>query len=161
MFDMSRLLAAAAVAIALATSLGALRPATAQMVTKQVRLTEKQVEGFIVAQQKLAAAKGDAELETIAKAHGFTSLEQLDEVEANILLVLDGIDPKTKAFAEPPVQIGRRIDEVKADKSMPDAERKKVLHELNEVLKSARPMQFPSNVELVRKYYDRLQAVLQ
>jgi hypothetical protein len=161
MRDTSRLLAAAAVAVALATSLGALPPATAQTVPKQIQLTARQVEGFIAAQQKIAAAKADAELEAIAKAHGFASLEQFDEVEANILLVLDGIDPKTKAFAEPSVQIRRRIDQIRADKSMPEAERKKSLEELNQVLKNARPVQFPVNVELVKKYYDRLQAVLQ
>jgi hypothetical protein len=161
MRDTFRLLAAAAVAVAFAISLGALSPATAQTAPKQIQLTAKQVEGFMAAHRKMAAAKDDSELEAIANAHGFASLEQLDEVEANILLVLDGLDPKTKAFAEPPVQIRRRIDEIKADKSMPEADRKKALDELNGVLKSARPIQFPSNVELIKKYYDRLQAVLQ
>jgi len=159
--EVFRLLGAAAVAVALISALGTLDPASAQAVTKQVKLTEKQVEGFIAAQKKMAAAKVDAEFESIAKQHGFASLDELDDVEANILLVMDGIDPQSKAFAEPPVQIKRRIEEIKADKSMPETEMKQVLDELNEALKNAQPIQFPANIELVRKYYDKIQAALQ
>jgi len=163
MLEVFRQLGAAMVAVALISTLGSwsLAAAQTQVPTKQVKLTEKLVEGFIAAQGKLAAAKADAEFETIAKEHGFASLDELDDVEANILLVLDGIDPQSKAFAEPPAQIKRRIDEVKTDKSIPDAEKKQALDELNEALKQAQPIQFPANIELVRKYYDRIQAVLQ
>jgi multidrug resistance efflux pump len=161
MLDTFRHLAAAAVAVAFTIALGALHPAAAQTAVKQIQLTEKQVEAFIAAQKKITAAKADAELEGIAKQHGFASLDELDDVEANILLVMDGIDPDSKAFAEPPVQIKRRIEAVTSDKSMPEADRKQALAELNESLKSAQPIQFRSNIDLVKKYYDRLRAVLQ
>ena len=36
-----------------------------------------------------------------------------------------------------------------------------MLDELNEALKSAQPIQSRSNIELVKKYYDKLDAVLQ
>jgi hypothetical protein len=155
-----RLTAAAALALAFVGAWGALRPADAQMITKQVQLTEKQVESFIAAQKQMAEAK-EAEYEQIAKAHGFASLTDLDTVEANILLVLDGLDPETKAYAEPPVQIKRQIEEVAGDKSISENERKQTLEQLNEALKTARPLQFPGNVELVKRYYDRIMAVLQ
>jgi hypothetical protein len=157
---MFRLAAAAALALAFIGAWGALRPADAQIITKQVQLTEKQVEGFIAAQKQMAEAK-ESEFESIAKAHGFASLADLDTVEANILLVLDGLDPDTKAYAEPPVQIKRQIDEVNGDKSIADAERKQQLEQLNEALKTARPLEFPGNVDLVKRYYDRIMAVLQ
>jgi hypothetical protein len=35
-----------------------------------------------------------------------------------------------------------------------------LLEELREALKSAQPIQFPSNVELVRRYYDKIDAAL-
>jgi hypothetical protein len=109
----------------------------------------------------MAAAKSDAEFEQIAKASGFASLDDYDDVEANILMVFDGIDPKTKAFSEPPVVIKRRIEEIAADKDVPEEERKQALGELNEALKTAKPIQFPANIELVKKYYDQLEAALQ
>jgi hypothetical protein len=157
---MFRLTAAAALALAFLGTWAALRPAAAQMVTKQVQLTDKQVEGFIAAQKQMAEAK-ETEFEQIAKAHGFSSLADLDTVEANILLVLDGLDPDTRAYAEPPVQIKRQIEEVRGDKEMLESERKQALDQLNEALKTARPLQFPGNVELVKRYYDRIMAVLQ
>jgi hypothetical protein len=161
MREKSRLMAAAAFALVLIFAWGAWRPTTAQMVTKEIQLTEKLLDGYLAAQPKMAAAQ-EAEFESIAKAHGFASLDEYDTVEANILLVFDGIDdPKSKAFSEPPVQIKRKIDEINSDKSIAEADRKKALAELNEALKSARPIQFPANVELVRRYYDRLNAVLQ
>jgi hypothetical protein len=160
MREMFRPMAGAVLAFALICAWGALRPATAQTATKQLQLTEKQVEGFIAAQKKMSGGN-EAEYESIAKALGFASLEELDAVEANILLVLEGIDPETKAFAEPPVQIRQRIDEVAKDSTISDADRKQALEELNAELKTAQPLQFPSNIELVKRYYDRIVAVLQ
>ena len=160
MREMFRPMAATVLAFALICAWGALRPTTAQTVTKQLQLTEKQVEGFIATQKQMSGAK-EAEYELIAKAHGFASLEELDAVEANILLVIEGLDPQTKAFAEPPVQIKRRIDEVTKDSSISDADRKQALDELNAELKTAQPLQFPSNIELVKRYYDRIVAALQ
>src|SRR5262245_56864516 len=149
-----RLLGAIVVAGGLLHALGSPELAAAQVATKQIKLTEKQVEGFIAAQKKMSAAKIENEFEAIAREYGFTGIEEHDDVEANILLLMEGIDPRSKAFTEPPIQIRRQIDETKADKSLPDAERKQALDELAAALKSAQPIQFPANVELVRKYYD-------
>jgi len=35
-----------------------------------------------------------------------------------------------------------------------------MLEELNEALKSVQPIQFPGNIDLVRKYYDKIDAAL-
>jgi hypothetical protein len=161
MREIFRWLGALMVAVALMPSLGSLDGANAQAPAKQIKLTEKQVESFIAVQETMATAKTDAEFEAIAKEHGFAGLDEHDDVEANILLLMDGIDPQTKAFSEPPIQIKRRIDEIRADKTMPEADRKQALEELSQALKTAKPIEFPGNVELVRKYYDQLQAVLE
>jgi hypothetical protein len=146
-------------ALALLHAFGA--PAGAQVATKQMKLTEKQIVSFIAAQKKMASARAETEDEAIAREHGFASLDEIDDVEANIVLLMGSIDPQTHAFVEPPVLIKRRIDEVTVDKSISEAERKNLLQELNESLKSAQPIQFPENVELVKKYYDKLQAALE
>jgi hypothetical protein len=76
-------------------------------------------------------------------------------------MVMAGIDPQTKAFTDPKVAIKKEIDEVTADKSMPDKERKQTLDELNDALKTAQPIQYKENIELVKKYWDKIDAVLQ
>jgi hypothetical protein len=161
MREILRLSAFVMAAVILLQTSGGFGPARAQAPAKQIQLTEKQVQSFIAAQKQMASAKSDAEFEKIAKASGFASLDEHDEVEANILLVFDGIDPQTKAFTEPPILIKRQIEAVSADKAVAAAERKQVLDELNEALKTAKPVQFPSNVELVKKYYGQLEAALQ
>jgi len=146
--------------------------AAAQAQVKQLKLTEKQVEGFIAAHKDIAAAAEkmpsdkpdpaiEAQLEVIAKKFGFKDFNEYDEVAFNIHLVMDGIDPQTKSFTEPPVVIKKRIDDVKGDKSMSEAEKKEALDGLNEALKTAQPVQFPANVELIKKYFNKIQDVLQ
>ena len=136
---------------------------------------ETQIEGFIAAQKDMAAVteqmqggngdkpdpKVQAELENVAKKHGFASFAEYDEVAANISMVMAGIDPQTKAFTDPKVAIQKEIDEVTADTSIPDKEKKQMLEELNEALKTAQPIQNPGNIELVKRYYEKIDAVLQ
>jgi hypothetical protein len=171
MHQMIRLAIAAVLAVAFAYASAA---AIAQPV-KQVKLTDKHVEGFIAAQQDMAGVaekmqgsttdkpdpKIEAELESIAKKHGFASFAEYDDVAGTISMVMAGIDPQTKAFTEPQIAIKKEIEEVTADKSIPDKEKKQMLDELNDALKSAAPIQFPTNIEIVTKYYDKIDAVLQ
>jgi hypothetical protein len=142
---------------------------------KQIQLNDKQIEGFISAQQEMSAVaekmqgsssdkpdpKLQAELETIAKKHGFADFNEYDDVAANISMIMAGIDPQSKAFTEPQIAIKKEIEEVQADKSIPEKEKKQMLEELNEALKSAQPVQHKGNIELVKKYYDKIDAVLQ
>lgn len=147
--------------------------ASAQTPVKQVKLTDKHIEGFIAAQKDMAAAaekvqsspptcdKVDPAIEGVAKKHGFTSFCEYDDVAANISMVMAGIDPQTKQFTEPQAAIKKEIEEVKADKSIPEKEKKQMLDELNEALRTAQPIQHASNVDLVKKYWDKIDAVLQ
>jgi hypothetical protein len=160
-----RLLIAAAAALLL------LAPAGAQDAVKQIQLTEKQVQGYIAAQKELSPlveklnAAGDkadpkleAQVEAAVKKHGFASMDQYDEVAGNISLVMTGIDPQTKAFTEPPAALKKQIADITADKSIPAAEKKQMLDELNAALKTAQPVQFKGNIALVTKYFDQLDA---
>jgi hypothetical protein len=148
---------------------------TLAQVVKQIQLNEKQIEGFIAAQKDMAAVaekmqgstsdkpdpKIQAELETIAKKYGFKDFAEYDDVAANISMIMAGIDPQTKEFTEPQIAIKKEIEEVRADKSIPEKEKKQMLDELNEALKSAAPVQHQGNIELVKKHFDKIEAVLQ
>ena len=160
--------------VALALALALPSGASAQEF-KEIPLTEKQVLGFIAAQKDFAALAqktpgrpGDKpdpkviqELETIAKKHGFANFNEYGEVSANIGIIMAGLDPKTKAFSEPPAVIKQEIEEVMADKSIPAKEKGQILEELKEALKQAQPIKQRANIELVKKHYERLDAVVQ
>ena len=145
--------------------------ATAQEV-RQIKLTEKQIQSFMAAYEDMAklyddanADKPDPKLEAqaaaLAKKNGFASLAQYDDVLTNITMIMSGIDPQTKKFTEPPEQIKNEIVALKADKSVPEAEKKEGLTQLEAALKNARPIQFKENIALVLKYFDQLAPIMQ
>jgi len=161
-----RFVAAIVAAVALAPiSGGAMADAI-----KQIQLNEKQIENFIAVQKDLAAIlqkvqgsqsdkpdpKIQAEIEAAVKKSGFAGLDEYGAVAQNISLLMSCIDPKTKAFSEPKVAIQRQIDELKADKSVPEPQKKQILEDLNEALATAEPVKFPGNIELVKKYYEKI-----
>jgi hypothetical protein len=150
-------------------------PASAQDAEfKQIKLTEKQVQGFISAQKDLNAIasklqgasdkpdpKLQAELEALAKKNGFASFEELDDVAANISMVMAGIDPQTGEYTDPVEAIKKEIEEIKADKSIPDKDKKQMLDEMQEALNSTPPLKHPENVQVVKKYRAEIDKALQ
>jgi hypothetical protein len=139
----------------------------------QVALTDKQVQGLLAAHTELdaltdklpdTAAKPDpkvqAQMDSIAKKYGFANYAEYGVVFYNIGLVMSGIDPQTKAFAQPPEALKKQIAAVQSDAKMPAKDKKSALDEMNAALKTTPNVQFPENVTLVTKYYDKL-SVLQ
>ena len=102
----------------------------------------------------------EAQAEAIAKKNGFASLAKFDDVAASISAVMSGIDPQTKKFTEPPEQIKKEIAALKADKTIPEAQKKQDLAELEAALKIAKPIQFKENIALVLKYFDKLSPLM-
>jgi hypothetical protein len=148
--------------------------ADAQPHVKQIRLTEKQIQGFISAQKDMIAItnkmsaisdkpdpKIQAQLEAAAKKQGFKDLDEYDDVAFNISLIMTGIDPQTKKYTEPRVEIQQEIAEITANPTMSAEEKKQVLDQLNQELKAAEPVEYPSNIDLVLQYYDKIEAALQ
>ena len=140
--------------------------ATAQEV-KQIKLTEKHIQGFMAASKDMARLydgadpdkpdpKVDAQAAAVAKKNGFASLAEYDGASMNISMIMFGIDPQTKKFTEPPDQIKKQIAALKIDKSVSEAEKKEDLAELEAALKNAKPVQFKENIALVLKYFDKL-----
>jgi hypothetical protein len=141
---------------------------------KQIRLTEKQIQGFISAQKEMASMaekmpdddkpddpKIRAELEAIAKKQGFANFDEYDIVAANIWMVIAGIDAATKKFTDPRVALEAEIASITADPTIPAADKKQVLDELNQALKATQPIQYSSNIDLVLKYYDKIEAAIE
>ena len=146
-------------------------PTTAQEV-KQIKLTEKLIQNFMAAYEDMAKVydgaesdkpdpKVEAQAAAVAKKHGFASLAQYDDVLTNITMIMSGIDPQTKKFTEPPEQIKNEIAALKADKSVPEADKKEGLTQLEAALKNARPIQFKENIALVLKYFNQLAPIMQ
>jgi hypothetical protein len=164
---------AAAVAVGL-VSLLAVPPAGAQDAFNQIQLTEKHVLGFIAAQPditkfieanpaKEGAAPTDkqqAELDAIAKRHGFNDYTEYDDVAYNISVILSGIDPDTGKYTDPIELIKKEIADITADKQIAAAEKKQMLDELNDALKNTPPVKFPANVAVVSKHRTTLEKAL-
>ena len=148
--------------------------ALAQQPPSQIPLTAKQIEQYIAAFKELtplfekldqAGGKPDAKLmgqvQAAVKKYGFKDLDEYDQVVVSIVAVLDGIDPKTRQYSDPIAAIKKEIAAVQADKAMSAAERKKALESLNAELSEVQPVQHPANIQLVLKYFDKLNAVAQ
>jgi hypothetical protein len=145
--------------------------ATAQEV-KQIKLTEKHIQGFMAASKDMAQLyeganpdkpdpKVEAQAGVVAKKNGFASLAEYDDASMNISMIMSGIDPQTKKFTEPPEQIKKEMAALKADRSVPEAEKREVLVQLEAALKNAKPIQFKENIALVLKYFDELAPLMQ
>ena len=145
--------------------------ATAQEL-KQIKLTEKHMQGFIAVSEDLGQLydganpdkpdpKLEPEAEALVKKNGFASLAEYDNVSMNIAMIISGIDPQTKKFTEPPDQIKKEIASIKANKSIPEPQKKEDLAQLEAALKDAKPIQFKENVAMVLKYFDQLPSLYQ
>ena len=145
--------------------------ASAQVVATQIELTGEQVEMFIAVQKDVSAvlekmqgaafsdqafAKYRAECKQLIKKHGFKDFAEYEAVAANIVLVMEGIDPQTRVFTDSYAAIKKEIEAVRVDKAISNSEKKQLVQELDGALKSAQSIQFPSNIELVTKYYDKI-----
>ncbi len=140
---------------------------------KQIALTEKQVESVLAAQKDIDAItdkipdnakpdpKIDAQLDAVAKKNGFASYDEYNTVVDNISLVLGGFDPATKKFVGAETVIKAQIAQVQADKKMSAKDKKEVLADLNEALKSPPPaIENKGNIDIVAKFYDKLAEAL-
>lgn len=141
---------------------------------KQVKLTEKHVEGFIASQKELTAMadrfqdagekpdpKLQAELEELARKHGFASFGELDDVAANISIVMAGLDPQTGQYSDPLDTIKQEMEDIKADASIPDNDKKQMLDEMTAALGTTPPLQYRENVEVVKKHRTEIEKALQ
>lgn len=179
----TRLLAAAAglAALSLPAGLAATGPAFAQAVegqgpaVEQAPLSQAQIDGLIASQAEMTAAqpktqsdsdkpdpKLQAKMESIAKKHGFTSLDQYAVVSESVGIVMAGMDPETKTYVGPSGVIKKQMAQVQADKSMPAKDKAEALKELKEAMSAGDQAKPPAgNIELVSKNFDKLAQAVQ
>jgi len=141
---------------------------------KQIRLSDAQVVRFISAQpdlpiiaKKLEEAGEEAdpalqqELDAIAKKHGFSGFSELDDVAANISLVMAGLDPETGTFTDPVAALQQELEDVKADASIPEDDKNRLIKELTDAIATTAPLQFPENVSVVKAHSEEIEKGLQ
>jgi hypothetical protein len=146
----------------------------AQEDVKQIKLTDAQVEHFISAQADLASiaskiqAAGDkpdpalqAELEGIATKHGFGNFAELDDVAANISIVMAGLDSGSGNFVDPVDALKKERSDVQKDASIPDADKKQLLDELAEAIKTTPQLQYKENIDIVKAHRAEIEKALQ
>jgi len=167
---------AAAAAISLAVGV-AITPVHAQATAadfKQVQLSDKLVQGFIAAQRDLAAmasklqaagdkpdAKLQAELEGVATKNGFANFAELDDTAANISMVMAGLDPQSGDYIDPLDAIKKEMEEIKKDDKIPEKDKKQMLEEMEQALKTTPPLQYKENVAVVKKFQKEIEKALQ
>ena len=141
----------------------------AEPAPKQMALTDMLIDNVLAAKADIDAIvsklppnasepspKVMAQLDAAAKKHGFATYAEYDDVAGNISMVMEGFDPQTKKYVGQDVVIKQEIAQVQADKKMPANDRKEALGQLNDELKAVTPLQFPGNVDVVAKHYDKL-----
>ena len=164
---MQRLAVLAAVVFGLSAGAGA-------QDVKQMKLSDDQVKNFIAAQADLAAIASkiqsagekpdpalQAELETIAKKHNFKDFAELDDVAANISIVMAGLDSQTGNFVDPVEALQKELEDVKKDESIPEADKKQLVEELSEAIKTTPPLQNKENVDIVKSHRAEIEKALQ
>jgi hypothetical protein len=143
-------------------------------VMKQMKLTDQQVTNFIAAQPELASlssklqesngqpdADTQAKLEDIAKKHGFADFSELDDVAANISLIMAGLDAQTGEFTDPAEALTKELDGVMADASIGEADKKKLVEQLNDAIKATPKVEHKENVDIVKAHRAEIEKALQ
>ena len=167
--DCSHALRACAMALALVFFASA-SPAGAQD-DKDIALTKDLVQSFIAAQKDLSdisaklekeSEKPDeavqAELEDVAKKHGFKSFDELDAVSTAVSNVMAGLDPDTGEFTNPKEAMQKELSDIKADKDIPAEEKKLLEEELTDAINNT-PNTIPSeNIEVVKSMRKEIEA---
>ena len=159
--------------IALPAPASAQQAAPASTEIKQIKLVENHIKGFLGAQRDLVAitaeleAAGDTiddklqkKLDVIGSKNGFKDFADFEDIRANIMMVLAGIDPENGQYSDPIELIKKDIEAIKADKSLSEADRKQQLDEMNEALKEMQPLKFKENIEVVKKYAKQIDDAL-
>ncbi len=167
-------LAIAAAVLLLSTGLAPASAQTNPPEFKQIKLTDKHVQGFIAAQKDLAAmsaqlqaagdkpdAKLQAQLEGVATKNGFTNFADLDDVAANISMVMAGLDPQSGEYTDPIEALKKEIEEINKDDKIPEKDKKQMLEELQEAVKTTPAMEHKDNVVIVKKFQKDIEKALQ
>ena len=130
----------------------------------QIELDDGMVRGFVAVQKELARfnlpAGGEpdpkmmAQIEAVAKKHGFPSFADFEDVAYNVSLVIGAIDPQTGTFGgDPTAALRHEMAELTADRSVPAAEKRQMLDDMRQaVAHMPKSLQYAGNVDVVMRH---------
>ena len=153
-----------------ATGADSTTPATpAAGEVKQIALTPALIEQFVAAKKEIDTVlekmpDGTDEpdpgtmgkLDAVARKYKFAGYKDYDAVENNIGIVMAGIDPDAKRYIGVDAVIKKQVADIQADKQISAKDKKDTIDQLNATLPTIPKLQFPGNVDVVVKNYDRL-----
>lgn len=158
---------------AVVVSMAAFAATAPAQTVNQFKLTESQVLGLLSAQDDFAPLAGQLaeaadkpspelmqKLDATAQKHGFKDFEQYRDVDNNIFLVLEGLDRGSGDYIPPKERLALELEEVEKDKSIPPEDKKAIMDEVKEELSLSEAVQYPENVELVKKHIGKLTKLL-
>ena len=135
----------------------------------QIQLTPEIVDHYLASKKEVDAAldampEGSDQpdpatlkkLDAITKAHMFVDYKDYDATESTIGIVMAGIDPDTKAYVGPEAVIDKQIAQVQADKQIAAKDKKDTVDQLKASKATLAKVQYPSNIDIVTKNYDKL-----
>ena len=153
-----------------ATGADSTTPATpAAGEVKQIALTPALIEQFVAAKKEIDTVLEKmpdgtdepdpgtmSKLDVVAKKYKFAGYKDYDAVENNIGIVMAGIDPDAKRYIGVDAVIKKQVADIQADKQISAKDKKDTIDQLNATLPTIPKLQFPGNVDVVVKNYDRL-----
>ncbi len=150
-----------------ATGADSATPAAGEV--KQIALTPALIEQFVAAKkdidtilEKMPDGTDEPDpgtmkkLDAVAKKYDLTGYKDYDAIENNIGVVMAGIDPDAKRYIGVDAVIKKQIADIQADKQISAKDKKDTIDQLNATLPTIPKLQFPGNVDVVVKNYDRL-----
>ena len=150
-----------------ATGADSATPAAGEV--KQIALTPALIEQFVAAKkdidtvlEKMPDGTDEpdpgtmSKLDAVAKKYKFAGYKDYDAVENNIGIVMAGIDPDAKRYIGVDAVIKKQVTDIQADKQISAKDKKDTIDQLNATLPTIPKLQFPGNVDVVVKNYDRL-----
>ena len=136
---------------------------------KQIALTPALIEQFVAAKKEIDTVLEKmpdgtdepdpgtmSKLDGVAKKFKFAGYKDYDAVENNIGIVMAGIDPDAKRYIGVDAVIKKQVADIQADKQISAKDKKDTIDQLNATLPTIPKLQFPGNVDVVVKNYDRL-----
>jgi hypothetical protein len=102
-----------------------------------------------------------AELQEIAKKNGFSNFAELDDVAANISLVMAGLDTETGNFVDPVDGLRKQLQDVQNDKTMPETDKKQLVDELTEAIETTPKLEYKENIDIVKAHRAEIEKALQ
>ncbi len=136
---------------------------------EQVQLTDAQVKGYIAASPRLSELfdrmdsagnnpdpKLDAELEALARKHGFKNYDELETVGSNIGFVMSGINEEDGSFREPLEVLQEELAAVEADASIAAEEKQQLIASIKESITLTPKLKYPGNVNAVKAHLKAL-----